>query len=137
MLRKNGVHQRFRTTYHPQTTGQAEVSNRQIKSILEKTVANNRKDWSDKLDDALWANRTAFKTPIGTTPYNLVYGKACHFPVELEHRAQWAIKKINFELASAGEQRMLELHELEELRMERMIVRASTNRDPRSGMTGK
>ncbi|XP_021725361.1 uncharacterized protein LOC110692638 [Chenopodium quinoa] len=86
MLRKHGVHQRFDLPYHPQS-GQFKVSNRQIKLILEKTVARNRKDWSDKLDDALWAYRTAFKIPIGTTPYHLVYGKSCHFPVELEHRA--------------------------------------------------
>ncbi|XP_021758387.1 uncharacterized protein LOC110723343 [Chenopodium quinoa] len=86
--------------------------------MLRKNGVHQRKDWSDKLDDALWAYRTTFKTPISTTPYRLVYGKACHLPVKLEHRAHWAIKKINFDLASAGEQRILELHELEELRMD-------------------
>ncbi|XP_021732927.1 uncharacterized protein LOC110699706 [Chenopodium quinoa] len=103
MLKKHGVNQRFGLPCHPQTSGQVEVSKRQIKLILEKTVARNRKDWSDNLDDALWAYRTAFKTPIGT-PYCLVYGKSCHLPIELEHRTHWNIKKINFDLASAGEQ---------------------------------
>jgi len=73
--------------YHPQTNGQAEVSNRELKKILEKTVASTRKDWSSKLDDALWAYRTAFKTPIGLSPFQMVYGKACHLPVEMEHKA--------------------------------------------------
>nr|GEV56834.1 reverse transcriptase domain-containing protein [Tanacetum cinerariifolium] len=69
------------------TSGQVELSNRGLKRILKRAVCENRASWSDKLDDALWAFRTAYKTPIGCTPYKLVYGKACHLPVELEHKA--------------------------------------------------
>ncbi|GJS51171.1 reverse transcriptase domain-containing protein [Tanacetum coccineum] len=75
------------TVYHPQTSGQVEGSNRGLKRILEKTVGENRTSWSDKLEDALWAFCTAFKTPIGCTPYKLVYRKSCHLPIELEHKA--------------------------------------------------
>ncbi|GJS08027.1 reverse transcriptase domain-containing protein [Tanacetum coccineum] len=85
VMLKYGVTHRLSTAYHPQTSGQVEVSNRGLKRILERTVGENRASWSDKLDDALWAFRTAYKTPIGCTPYKLVYGKACHLPIELEH----------------------------------------------------
>ena len=114
LLSKYGVKHRVATPYHPQTNGQVEVSNREIKQILEKTVSISRKDWSQKLHEALWAYRTAFKTPIGTTPYQLVYGKSCHLPFELEHKAYWAIKTLNLEYLTAGEKRILDIHKLEE-----------------------
>nr|GFB51105.1 reverse transcriptase domain-containing protein [Tanacetum cinerariifolium] len=96
---KYGVTHRLSTAYHPQTSGQVEVTNRGLKRILERTVRENRALWADKLDDALWAFRTAFKTPI-----------------ELEHKAYWALKHANFDLKTAGDHYKLQLNELHELR---------------------
>ncbi|GJU29345.1 reverse transcriptase domain-containing protein [Tanacetum coccineum] len=90
--------------------------NDQFAKVMLKTVGENRASWSDKLVDALWAFHTAFKTPIGCTPYNLVYGKACHLPVELEHKAYWALKHCNFDLKSTGDHRKIQMNELNELR---------------------
>ncbi|GJT40765.1 reverse transcriptase domain-containing protein [Tanacetum coccineum] len=115
VMSKYGVTHRLSTAYHPQTSGQVEVSNRGLKRILERTVRENRASWSDRLDDALWAFCTAYKTPIGCTPYKLVYGKPCHLPIELEHRAYWALKHANFDLKTAGDHRKLQLNELNEL----------------------
>nr|GEX46101.1 reverse transcriptase domain-containing protein [Tanacetum cinerariifolium] len=93
VMAKYGVTHHLSTTYHPQTSGQ-----------------------SDKLEDALWAFRIAFKTSIGCTPYRLVYGKACHLPLELEHKAYWALKHANFNLKTASDHQKLQLNELSELR---------------------
>nr|GEU38105.1 reverse transcriptase domain-containing protein [Tanacetum cinerariifolium] len=114
-MAKYGVTHRLSTAYHPQTSGQVEVTNRGLKRILERTVGENSALWSDKLEDALWAFRTAFKTSIGYTPYRLVYGKACHLPLELEHKIYWALKHVNFDLKTAGDHRKLQLNELNEL----------------------
>nr|GEV86160.1 reverse transcriptase domain-containing protein [Tanacetum cinerariifolium] len=116
VMSKYGVTHHLSTAYHPQTSGQVEVTNRGLKRILERTVGENRALWTDKLDDALWAFRTAFKTLIGCTHYRLVYGKSCHIPLELEYKAYWALKHANFDLKTMGDHRKLQLNELHELR---------------------
>nr|GEW23390.1 reverse transcriptase domain-containing protein [Tanacetum cinerariifolium] len=116
VMSKYGVTHRLSTTYHPQTSGQVEVTNRGPKRILERTVGKNCALWSDKLEDALWAFRTSFKTPIGCTPYRLVYRKSCHLPLKLKNKAFWALKHANFDLKTMGDHRKLQLNELSELR---------------------
>ncbi|GKE29413.1 reverse transcriptase domain-containing protein, partial [Tanacetum coccineum] len=85
-LQRYGVTHKLSMAYHPQSNGQTKVTNRAIKRILERLVGYNPKGWSEKLNDALWAFRTAYKTPTGSTPFRLVYRKACHLPVEIKHK---------------------------------------------------
>ncbi|GJS62775.1 reverse transcriptase domain-containing protein [Tanacetum coccineum] len=98
VMSKYGVTYRLSTPYHPQMSGQVEVMNQGLKRILERTVGENHASWSDKLDDALWAFRTAYKTAIGCTPYKY-----------------WALKHANFYLKTVGDHRKLQLNELSEL----------------------
>nr|GEW25491.1 hypothetical protein [Tanacetum cinerariifolium] len=116
VMQNYGVTHRLATPYHPQTSGQVEVSNRGLKRILERAVGENYASWLDKLDDALWAFCTTYKTPIGRTSYKLVYAKACHLPVELEHKAYWALKHANIDLKTAGDHKKIQINELNELR---------------------
>nr|GEV51252.1 reverse transcriptase domain-containing protein [Tanacetum cinerariifolium] len=121
VLLKFCVTYRLATLYHPQTSGQVEV-NMGLKRILERTVGENRASWLDKLDDALWAFLTAYKTPIGCTPYKLVYGKACHIPIELKHKAYWALKHANFDLQTVGNHRKVQLNELRDQAYENSLI---------------
>ncbi|GJU16526.1 reverse transcriptase domain-containing protein [Tanacetum coccineum] len=109
-LQKYGVTHKLSTAYHPQTNGQTEVTNRAIKRILERSVGYNPKNWLEKLDEALWAFRTAYKTPTRCTPFRLVYGKACHLPVEIKHKAYWVLKQCDMDLTAATKNRFMELN---------------------------
>ncbi|GJZ19436.1 reverse transcriptase domain-containing protein [Tanacetum coccineum] len=115
-LLRYGVTHRISTAHHPQTNRQTEVTNRAIKRILERSVGYNPKDWSEKLNDTLWTFRTAYKTLTRCTPFRMVYRKACHLPVEIEHKAYWALKQCNMDLTAAAKNRFMELNELMELR---------------------
>ncbi|GKC92564.1 reverse transcriptase domain-containing protein [Tanacetum coccineum] len=115
-MKRYGVNHRFSTSYHPQTSGQVKNTNIAPKRILEKTIKDNSTIWTRKLDDALWDFRTAYITPTGTTPYKLIYGKNYHLPFEIKYCAYWALKNCNPDLIAAGEKRMFQLHELDELK---------------------
>nr|GEV13984.1 reverse transcriptase domain-containing protein [Tanacetum cinerariifolium] len=95
--------------------------NDQFAKVMLK-YGENRASWSDKLDDALWAFRMAYKTPIGSTPYKLVYRKACHLPIELEHKAYWALKHANFDLQTAGDHRKVQLNKLRDQAYENSLI---------------
>ena len=82
-MRRYGIKHVLILGYHPRSNGQVEISNREIKNILEKIVNADRKDWSSKLEYSLWAYRTAYKSPIGMSLYGIVYGNNCHLPLEL------------------------------------------------------
>ena len=111
-----GIKHLMGLAYHPQSNEQTKISNWEIKKILEKIVNASRKDWFIKSEDALWTYRSAYKTPIGMSPYRIVYGKYCHLPLELEYKAIWAIKKLNCDFQAIKEKRLLQMNELEELR---------------------
>jgi hypothetical protein len=103
------VDHRIATSYHPETSGQAETSNKQIKNILQKTVNQMGRSWKSKVGEVLWAYRTPYKAPISMMPYQLVYEKTCHLPIELEYKAFWAIKKWNMDLKATRTKRKIQI----------------------------
>ncbi|XP_070003032.1 uncharacterized protein [Nicotiana sylvestris] len=113
LFRKYGVTHKVTTPYHPQASGQVEVSNQEIKSVLSKMMNANQTDWSKKLVDALWDYRMAYKIPIGMSPFQLVLGKACHRLVELEHKEMWALKKLNLDWDVTANLRVAHLNKLD------------------------
>ncbi|GJY52864.1 reverse transcriptase domain-containing protein [Tanacetum coccineum] len=117
ILKRYGVHHRFATAYQYKPMVKLKTP-QSLKESQKTRVRGQSFVWSRKLDDALRVFRTTYKTPIGTTPYQLLYGKTCHFPIEIEHRVYWAIRSSNLDLKIAGEKRFLQLHELDELRLQ-------------------
>ncbi|GJY99408.1 reverse transcriptase domain-containing protein [Tanacetum coccineum] len=115
-LQRYGVTYKLSMAYHPQSNGQTKVTNKAIKHILERSVGYNPKDWSENLNDALLAFKTAYKTPTWCTHFRLVYVKACHLLVKIKHKAHWALKQYNMDLTLASESRLMQLNELAELR---------------------
>ena len=118
LMSRYGIRHVMRLAYHPQSNGQVEISNMEIKKILEKTVNPSKKYWFIKLDDALWAYRTTYKTPVRMSPCRIVFGKPCHLHLELENKVMWVIMKLNYDLQAAKEKRLLQTNELKELRTE-------------------
>ncbi|XP_074326665.1 uncharacterized protein LOC141664607 [Apium graveolens] len=109
LMEKYHMNHHIAIAYHPQTIEKTEVSNREIKRILEKVVSPSRTYWSLKPDEAVWAYRTTFKTPLSMSSFQLVYGKECHLPAELEHKTYWALKKLNLDMEAAREKECFNL----------------------------
>lgn len=103
VLKKYKVTHKVIMLYHPQTSGQVEITNRQVNWIPEKIVTTSRKDWTIWLDDALWVYQTIYTTPIGTSPCQLVYEKSYYFPVELLHKMYLVTRFLNFDQNKARE----------------------------------
>ncbi|XP_016560014.2 uncharacterized protein LOC107859486 [Capsicum annuum] len=116
-LEKYGAKHRVETPYHPQISGQVQMSNIEIKFILAKTVNADCTDWVRKLDDELYSYYTTYKTPIGASPYQLVYDKACHLPIKLKHKTLWALKKLNVDWQNAAKSRLNDINELDEFQL--------------------
>jgi hypothetical protein len=117
-LQKYHIQQRMTTPYHPQANGQVESTNKFIESILTKTVKESRKDWSNRLLEALWAYRTTWRNTTGFSPYELVYEKSVVFPVEFEIKTLRTALSANLDLTDAQTARLQQLNELEEKRLD-------------------
>eukprot|EP00253_Pinus_taeda_P026592 PITA_26592 len=115
------IKHRTYTPYHPQANGKVEVTNRALENILTKVVSSNRKDWAERLVEATWAYNTTWKTTIGFTPYDLVYGKKVVFSIEFEYNTLRMAAQIDLDLSHAQKEKLLHLNGLDEFRMQALL----------------
>lgn len=121
MLSQHKIKHRTSTPYHPQANGKVEVTNRTLEGILTKVVRSSIKDWADRLVEANWAYNTTWKTTIGFTPYELVYGKKALLSIEFEYNTLRMAAQLDLDLSSAQKERFLQLNGLDEFRMQALL----------------
>lgn len=114
LTEKYKIKHRKSTPYHPQANGQVESTNKVLENIMTKTVQLNRRDWYEKLKDALWAYRITWKNTTGFSPYQLVYGKEALLPIELQIQTYRLAAELGLDLTEAQQQRIMELNQLDE-----------------------
>ena len=113
---KYQIKHRKSTPYHPQANGQVESTNKTLEGIITKTVAMNRKNWEEKLKDALWAYRITWKDTTGFTPYQLVYDKEVMLPIEFQIHTFKLAADLKTDLDQAQKERIQQLNQLDEMR---------------------
>jgi len=116
LVQEYNIRHKKSTPYHPQANGQVEVTNKEIEAILTKTVAVHKKDWANRLLEAVWAYRTTWKTTTGFTPFELLYGKIAMMPIEFEHKTLWTALDLGMDLSKAQKERIMQLNALDEMR---------------------
>ena len=114
LVEKYIIHHRITSSYHPQANGQVESTNKVIKGILIKTVANHRRNWAEKLPEVLWAYMTTWRNNTGFSPYELVYGNNPFFPIEFEIKTLRTTLQVELDLSTTQTQKLNQLNELEE-----------------------
>jgi len=118
MMERYKIRHRKSTPYHPQANGQVESTNKVIEGILTKTVHLHRRDWVDRLPEALWAYRTTWRSTTGHTPYELVYGKQVLFPIEFQIQTFKMAVQLGLDLTEAQKHRLEQINELDEIRQD-------------------
>ena len=101
LLQKYHIQHRIASPYHPQANGQVESTNKVIEAILNKMVRSHRRDWADRLLEALWAYRTTWCNTTGFSPYDLVYGKSVVFPIEFEIKTLKTTMEVNLDMTES------------------------------------
>eukprot|EP00253_Pinus_taeda_P032239 PITA_32239 len=109
------------TPYHPQANGQVESTNKVIEGIITKIVHLHKRDWVERLLEALWTYKTTWRNTTGHSPYELIYGKEVLLPIEFQVKTFKMAVQLGMDLSKAQKHRMEQLNELDEIRQEAIL----------------